>query len=446
VKSTVRIVLLVALGAVRPVGADGTLDPSFGHGGITTTSFFGSWTQDSASSLALMPDGRAVVAGYTNVDLEDTFMAVARYLPSGALDTTFDGDGMASVQFPAVPPGIGSGASAESVLLQPDGRVVLVGYLTVFQGEFFALARLNADGSPDTSFGESGRVTTPFPGWGVATAAVLQPDGRIVAVGMANPVYGPMPAAARYTADGRLDPTFGTNGQVTLSLPYPFTVQDVALQPDGKLVIAGQYGGYSPVADRDFGLVRLLPDGSPDPEFGTNGLVRSDFRGVENGYSVTVLPDGRLVLGGTRAVNKWWITDFALARYLPDGTLDTSFGTDGLATADSGLIEVADQLVRLPNGNLLIAGYASDANTWSDFLLARFLPDGALDDSFGTAGFLRTGFFQKSADECHAAAIAGPDRILTAGTVKPAGYLGPDFGLARYIITTTAEGPEAGVE
>jgi uncharacterized delta-60 repeat protein len=417
---TVLLLLVFLLCVVPGVDADGMLDPSFGTGGIVITYFPGS---SSAYSLVVLPDGRAVAAGTATLSLFGNAMAAARYLPSGVLDNSFGSNGEIIVQNPF----FNSFAQAEAVLLQPDGRLVLVGGLDNFMaGKFFELARLNTDGSPDGSFGSGGLVLTPFPGGGLAVAGALQPDGRIVAVGIAGPAI----AAARYNVDGSLDPTFGTGGQVTLPLAQPFAVRDVALQPDGKLVIAGT---YEPPGNFDFGLVRLLPSGAADPSFDGDGLVTSDFGGTESGRSVVVLGDGRLVLGGDRSTTG---TDFALVRYLADGSLDTTFGTGGLATADSGANEVADQLIQLPNGKLLVGGWTNNTNA-QDFLLARFQPDGALDTSFGTGGFIRTDVGAPWNDQCLAVAMAGVDRVLTAGFIHPG--TGFTFALARYIATTPVE-------
>jgi uncharacterized delta-60 repeat protein len=436
-KSMALVPFVVSLAAVPIVNADGTLDPGFGHGGRVVTDFGVLWPQlDTAASLAVQPDGRAVAGGSTNINLEQTVMAVARYLPSGALDASFSGDGRATVFFAGMPQGfIDVFASAEAVLVQPDGRLVLVGGIWTFAGRFFALARLNPDGSPDLTFGSGGQLTTKFPpagsppytGGAAAVAGLLLPDGRIVAVGVAGPDASPKIAAARYNADGLLDTTFGSQGRVLLSLAQSFLVRDAALQPDGKLVIAGIY------ASGDFGVVRLLPDGAPDPAFDGDGLATASFGGTEQGYSVVLLPDGRIVLAGSRYTASQWVSDFALVRFLADGTLDTSFGTGGLATADGGPWDTGEKIIRLPSGKLLVAGSSSGASDETDFMLARFEADGALDTTFGTAGFLRADF-STSVDECHEVAIAGPDLVVAGGGTGPT-YQPQDFALARYILT-----------
>jgi len=423
--------LLAVLLVAAPAAADGMLDPSFGNGGLVTTAFPGPFSNDAALSLVMLPDGRAVAAGYTNVNLENTYMAVARYLTTGALDTTFDGDGLVIVPFIFPPPSTDNGSEARAVLLQPDGRLVLVGWAAggLPNQSVIALARLNADGSLDTSFGTGGRVMTPMQGG--ATAGLLQPDGRIVAVGQA----GSSISAARYNTDGSLDPTFGNGGTLIVPLGGNFEIRDAKLQPDGKLVIAGTTPS-SPFLSRDFALVRLLPNGALDTSFSGDGLATADFGGIETGNSVIVLGDGRLVLAGSRGTAlPNTVTDFAITRYMPDGSLDTSFGTAGLALLDSGDPEYPEQLIQLFNGNLLVAGSTTNQGALVDFLLARLLPNGILDASFGTGGFLRTDF-GGGADGCYAVAIAAPDRILTAGT--KGGFPNVDFALARYIATTPA--------
>jgi uncharacterized delta-60 repeat protein len=424
-RKTCLLLLVAALGVVPGAVADGMLDPSFGNGGLVITNFPGNpfLTFDSATALVIMPDGRAVAAGGVG-DIDGPFMGAARYLPSGALDTTFGTNGWASVDCPPIT--VGAYPRARDAVLQPDGRIVLFGAcptLPTFQVGFL-LARLTLDGTLDSSFGTGGRVFTQFPvQTALAEAGVLQPDGRIVAVGSVN---GSTIAAARYNVDGSLDATFGTAGLLMLPLAQPFIARDVALQPDGKLVIAGRYGAG------DFGLVRLLTSGVPDPSFDGDGLATANFGGTESGYSVVVLPDGRIILGGTHNA------DFGLVRFLPGGSADLTFGTGGLATGSNGGPVIADEVIRLPNDNLLIAGSATDTGAARDFLLARFLPGGALDTSFGTAGFLRTDF-STSQDGCFAVALAAPDRILTAGFVSsPPGFPG-DFALARYIATTPVE-------
>jgi uncharacterized delta-60 repeat protein len=421
------LLLAVRLGAL-PAGADGMLDPSFGNGGLVITGFppppppnpFSA--NELVASLVVLPDGRAVAAGRASTEPTTPGMGVARYLPSGALDTTFSGDGLVSIGCQS----FGAGNGGVAVLLQPDGRLIVFG---TCPPSLFTVARLNVDGSLDASFGTGGMVFTSFPFFSFAVTGLLQPDGRIVAVGYGSSAAGnPLaPMAARYNADGSLDSSFGTGGQLTLPLAQEFLVRGAALQPDGKLVIAGRYG---PPGSLDFGLVRLLPNGAADPSFDGDGLATANFPGTEDGYSVVLLPDGRHVVAGSHD------GDFALVRFLPDGSLDTAFGTGGLATASFGAPVTPDEAVRLPNGKLMLAGSTNDTGPAQDFLLARFHADGPLDPSFGNAGFLRTDV-NASSNGCQAVAIAGPDLVLAAGGSCQS--VNCDFALARYIATTPVE-------
>jgi uncharacterized delta-60 repeat protein len=353
-------------------------------------------------------------------------MAVARYMFSGALDTTFDGDGKVVITFAA--PCCDTYAVAEAVLLQPDGRLVLVGQASTVDGWCYTLVRLNADGSFDRSFGTAGVVTTPT--GGTVVTGLLQPDGRIVAIGTTGATTI---VAARYNADGSLDPSFGSGGVATVPISGGFAVVAAALQPDGKLVISGAHPW--PFADvRDFALVRLLPGGALDSSFDGDGLATADFGMIESARSVIVLGDGRLVVAGYRGPVNGNPGDFAVVRFLADGALDTTFGRGGLVIADSGDPDQAEQVIQLPNGKLQVAGFADATGPNSDFLLARFLPDGVLDTSFGTDGLLRSDF-NGSPDQSNSIAIAGSDLLLTAGWSG----LPQDFALARYIASTPVE-------
>jgi uncharacterized delta-60 repeat protein len=412
------------------------LDPDFGTGGFVTTNF-SQFSTDAAGALAVQPDGRAIAAGSVQPNLAQSFMGAARYLPSGALDPSFDGDGLTTVVF-TVAPDI-SGAVGQ-VLLQPDGRIILVGSVGQSPAVLnYALARLNANGSLDGSFGTGGKVLTPMTsGVAAGTDAVRQPDGRIVVLGTTGSSSEPILALARYNPDGTLDGTFGVAGQVSLPLPTPFQGRALALQSDGRILVAGFTGGA--VGPADIGVVRLLPGGAPDSSFDGDGFVSSDFGALEFASSLAVLGDGRIVVAGHRSTP---MADLAVVRYLPNGAIDTTFGTAGITTADAGASEFGQELLVQPDGKLLVAG-ALFGSPSDDFILARFQAGGAHDTTFGTAGFLRTDFGGMGPELLLAAALAGPDRILTAGRVALSGT--DDFGLARYIASTPVEAISFSVE
>ena len=189
-----------------------------------------------------------------------------------------------------------------------------------------------AAGDLDPTFGIGGIVTTDFgSSTDDAQEVVIQPDGKIVAGGTRGLDF----AVARYNTDGSLDATFGTGGLVVTDLyggSYDIAGA-VALQPDGKIVLAGQTRTpASPVTDQDFALVRYNSDGSLDSTFGTGGIVRTDFGSPNDEGAVSVAIDsvGRIVaVGSTYTLFSPGGRDFAVARYNPDGTLDTTFDGDG---------------------------------------------------------------------------------------------------------------------
>jgi uncharacterized delta-60 repeat protein len=305
--------LCVALGGPAvALAAPGDLDPSFGTGGTVITSFGGS---DVASAVVVQPDGKLVVAGRTNI-AGNTVFALARYNPNGGLDPTFGTGGLVTTDF-------GSTDQALAVALQADGKIVTAGR----RGSDVIVARYNANGSQDTLFGSNGRVITNFGATELALTLVLQPDGKIVVAGRTNK---PAPngnfdfALARYESAGTLDLTFGTAGLVTTdfggSVDRAFAM---ALQPDGKLVVVGD-------SDANFALARYNSDGSLDPSFGTGGKVITTFGGTDQASAVILQPDGKIVVAGQTDTGV--SIDFALARYMPNGSLDGAFGIGGRVT------------------------------------------------------------------------------------------------------------------
>ena len=314
-------------------------------------------------------------------------------------------------------------------------EILLVGGFNGVGGDHFALARLNVDGTRDLSFGPGGTGTliTSFPGGASAQKGVLQTDGRIVVLGATTDSLSA--AFARYNADGSLDPGFGTGGRVTVPVPVlaPYRAVAVALQADGKIVALGT--GGQPPSPSVFVLVRLLPGGGPDPGFGAGGVVNSSFGIDEFASGLALLDDGRIVVSGS--VNGASTRDLALARFLANGALDTTWGTGGLARVDSGVDEVSGPLLLQPDGKFVLGGIALGTPD-SDFLLARILADGQLDTGFGSGGFLRHGFIPGETDQAAAIALAGPGRLVMVGRAdNPASSI--DFGVARYDATTPVE-------
>jgi len=342
----------VGFGLAR-YGVDGALDTSFGVGGRVLTSV-GAATAE-AHAAALQPDGAIVVAGsgYAGTQpAEVSQFAVARYTPDGALDPVFG---------VVLTPLSESGAEARAVALQSDGRIVVAGtaFASGTTSDALALARYNADGSPDTSFGSGGTVITTFDSGGAeadssparAAALVVQPDGKLVAVVSVGGHQGAF-ALARYLPSGALDSTFGIAGR---SRPRPgdgsAQAYAAALQPDGGIVVAGGVG--STAENVAFALARYTPTGDLDAGFGSGGLVTSTFDGGggSGAHAVVVERDGKIVAVGSGGGG------FAVVQYLADGTPDAGFGKAGVVlttVGDAGSMPAA--LGVQPDGKLVAAG------------------------------------------------------------------------------------------
>jgi len=403
----------------------GDLDPSFGAGGQVTTPILSGY--DGASAVVVQPDGKLVAAGHAYNTNNDTF-ALVRYNADGSLDGNFGTGGKVTTPF-----GIGSAASA--AVLQADGRLVAAGQMFTGSRNQFALVRYLATGGLDSTFGTGGKVGTPIGSIDdEASALVVQPDGKLVAAGYSDRGGNTTFALARYNAAGSLDTSFGTGGKVTTAIgSTDDEVLALVLQPDGKLVAAGFTASAGNTA---FALVRYNADGSLDTSFGTGGKVTTSIGSVDDKAIALVLqPDGKLVAAGYSKGGS--NIAFALARYNADGSLDASFGTAGkVTTAVESIDDAAFALLLQPDGKLVAAGYANDGSN-EDFAVVRYSADGSLDASFGAGGKVVTqiaGTF----GEANALVLQADGKLVAAGY----SYNGTDtdFALARYLGQVCGDG------
>jgi len=325
------------------------------------------------------------------------------------LDTSF---GAGGIVITAV-----SGLSdhAYSVAIQADGRIVAAGVTGVSSN--FALVRYNADGSLDASFGSSGIVvTSPAPGKWNAESLAIQGNGRIVAGGSDNSGIGGL---IRLMPDGTLDPTFDGDGKVTMAKG----VSAIAIQSDGKILAAGGH--------EDVMLTRYLPNGALDPSFGSNGVVTTAV-GPSNdqAYEVLIQPDGLILAGGYRH-DEVAGDDFMLARYLPDGSLDSSFGTGGVVISDVGDEGAWVQGIGLQSdGKILAAGHSSGSGT-GRIVVARYDTAGNLDPTYGEKGIVKTYIDQEA--EPSGAAMQSDDNLVVAGTLSKPGEDPSEILVVRYV-------------
>ncbi|MFZ1220816.1 MAG: delta-60 repeat domain-containing protein [Chthoniobacterales bacterium] len=417
-KAPLILALVLALfgGAGLAQAADGDLDPTFGNGGKVLTDFNSS--NDWLSRIAAQPDGKIVAIGDTHPSHRG---ALARYNPDGTLDQTFGNGGkvitVASVR-----------ESAAGLLILPDGKIMIGGSFGEFDTSFLLL-RFNSNGSVDSTFGNGGMVTTNL---GTDNdrvyALALQSDGKIVAAGKKGIQFNPTEqrkgnaALARYNPDGSLDPTFGSGGIVINDFGQGLESYaiEVVIQPDGRIVIAGE-SAYA------FLVARYNSNGTLDPTFGNGGFTEVNFGNLswDHGRDVLLQADGKIIVVGISEINSPY-DSFAVARFNPDGSLDQSFGNGGkFVMVDQGDLEAG---VLQSDGKLIALGTSGD-----DFELLRLNLDGSLDSTFGIGGIVTTTFGGSAADPSDL--ILQADGKLVAGGLSSTDnyFQNTDFALARYL-------------
>ncbi|MGB4269457.1 MAG: delta-60 repeat domain-containing protein [Spirochaetota bacterium] len=281
-------------------------------------------------------------------------------------------------------------------------------------------------GSLDTSFGNGGIVTTPIGTGDDSTYAIaIQSDGKIVVAGFANLSSNNDFALARYNYDGSLDTNFGTGGKVTTNFSSNADFgQAIAIDTYGRIVVAG----YCNSSDLDFALARYYSNGSLDSSFGTNGIVKTNFgSGGDTARAVVIDAYGRIVAAGDAFMGS--NNDFAFARYYSNGSLDIGFGNNGKLTTTIGSGHDSARAIAIDsNGRIVVAGYANNGTNY-DFALARYNPDGTLDTTFGNGGIVTTDFGVGD-DQAFCLAIDANGKIVVAGKARNGSNM--DFALARY--------------
>jgi uncharacterized delta-60 repeat protein len=344
--------------------------------------------------------------------------------------TFSSGDGVVTGDFTP-----GRSSTVTNFAVQADGRIVVSGGSYNGTNYDFSLARLEADGKLDTSFGYNGTMWTSIAGNDLALDMVIDPDSeKILQVGFkTNGDYRDI-VLARYTTDGMLDASFGVAGRTQLRYYGGFDgANAVALLDDGKIVVCGSASG-GPGKNVDVALYRFNSDGSFDTSF-KGGWTRDDTR---NDYArdIEALSDGKLLVGGHGgAVGASAPFDFSLARYNRDGTLDTTFGTGGRVVVDLGGSEYAYDMTVQTDGKILMAGH-SDVGLIRSFAVVRYNADGSLDTGFGTGGKVVTSVGDGGRASGQSVVVQPDGKILVSGscydTGPSGGIIDSDFAVVRY--------------
>ncbi len=401
--------------------SDGSLDTGFSGDGKVTTAI---GSEDYGNSLTVQSDGKILVAGYSWNNTDGSF-ALVRYNSNGSLDTSFSGDGKVTTAM-GFPYSYGN-----SVTLQADGKILLAGISDYGGNGGIALVRYNSDGSLDTGFSGDGKVTTAVGLYSEGNSVIIQADGKILVAGISNTnIYGTNEriALVRYNSDGSLDTGFSDDGKVTTAVGSQGFGKSVALQADGKILVAGySWNGSNP----DFALVRYNRNGSLDTSFSGDGKVTTAIGLDDYGYAVAVQADGKILVAGSSndGVRNVY---FALVRYNSDGSLDTGFSGDGKVTSNIG-INYWNQGYSISiqaGGKILVAGTSSYHGNNVDFGLMRYNADGSLDRTFDAVNTLNGS--ARYAARGAAVVLDSTVQIYDAELAVQGHYAGASVTLARH--------------
>jgi uncharacterized delta-60 repeat protein len=423
-------------GSAPPGGGGGSsrLDLACDTDGWLTYNYYGYLgfnTDDSIRAVVVQPDDKIIVGGYARYSASDDDFALARFNADCTLDTTFTSSAAGVGHF-----GGTSNDQIHALARQADGKIVAVGSTqwtgtTTGSNRNFALARYTSGGVLDTTFGSGGMVVTEVSGCsGVglcgdeeAFAVAIQADGKIVVAGYYSDLVTPLRwyfAVARYNTNGTLDTTFGAGGGlfgtgiVRTSIYGEDTARAIAIQTDGKIVVAGEAMNIA-AGTIDFALVRYTSAGALDTTFDTDGKVTTSFGATSGAFAMVLQPtDGKIVVAGDSN------GDTVLARYNSNGTLDTNFGGGDGWTLDTTL--TARAVALQADGKIVLAGRAVISGDVR-FAVARYNADGSLDSGYGVV----TTDFGTLNDRASAVAIQSDGKIIAAGSS------GGDFAMARFL-------------
>ncbi len=391
--------------------AAGVVDGTFGTSGQVTQDLALVAPFAQARAVAVQGDGKILVSGFVNRGATSLDFVLLRYLSTGTLDTSFGTQGYVTTA-------VGSETDfVSSMLVQPDGKIVLAGYTTNAGKRLPALVRYLNTGALDSSFGTGGIVTTVTTSDSAEIYDIaLQSDGKIVAAGSSlGATYNDV-VVFRYTTAGALDTTFGsgTGRTVTSVSTFDDVATSIAIDSSNRAVLGGISYGNADATSASFALLRYTTAGVADSTFDSDGRLTTAFTGkLAIAQSLLIQADNKIVLAGSTQSTSNGSASFALARYSgTNGALDTTFDTDGRAEFAFSGGDYAFDIAQDGEGRLLLAG--SIFNGSADFALARVTTTGALDTTFDTDGYLRFSTHDFD-DQAFSIALQADGKFLLAG-------------------------------
>ena len=391
-------------------------------------------TSCGGQGVVRQADGKLIVGGFVGDPLLGNYPGVghgfvlARYNANGTIDATYGSGGR-------VVTSDGGEKAVNDLVLQPDGKVIAIGY-----GEFpsllqIRLIRYESNGSIDMTYGTGGKVTATFTGGSTPGRGVLQPDGKLLVVGVTIAGSSYQGALARYNADGSPDMSFGTAGQAVID--FPDIAEEfiaVVLESDGRFYAIGDASDQSvpsPDYEQDFLIVHFNADGTVDGAYGTGGFVTTQFdvedNYAERAHAAVQQPDGKLVASGFSGYHG------AVARYNADGSLDPTFGDGGMVAIDR---THAYSLLLQPDGKLVMVGHVGSSGRGM-FSLTRLDPDGSVDASFAPCALVYTDLGDAVTAFTWDALLEPDGKIVVTGRTESLTSAGGSLVLARYGSSST---------
>jgi uncharacterized delta-60 repeat protein len=398
----------------------GDLDKTFGNGGKVNVGIGGYY--DVAKSMALQHDGKIVLVGYGKESIASfKGLSMARYLQNGEMDFDFGNYGIIHRVTKDLE------GEAYSVTIQKDNKIIVTGYSISPEtnNEEITLIRFTANGNVDDSFGEKGFIVTKISdGKDVAESVTIQNDGKVVIVGTTNHKPTTDIILVRYSENGIIDNSFGIGGFVTTDINSSLDVgKAVSIQQDGKIVVSG----FTHAKNKFYvTLLRYKSNGDLDPTFGKSGIVATDINGRRGKMDMVIQSNGKIIVVAPSEVNN--SHHFTVLRFNANGSLDKSFGNNGVTKTIIGNYSEAESVALDANGNIIVAGTTELGN--EQFVVAMYDQNGVLVSDFGLDGVVKQSFIKNSVDRAHSVVIDSDGNIIVAGETKN-GYT--TFGLIKLI-------------
>ncbi len=408
------------------IAQNGNLDNSFSDNGIVTTAV--GEKNDIAYDLAIQSDGKIVVAGISQNSQGMYDFAVVRYNINGTPDNGFSSDGKVITSV------IEGTEYANGVAIQEDGKIVVAGNTILNNAPYddYVVVRYNSDGTLDQSFHSGGIVKTNISRTDKGRSVAIQPDGKIVVAGYSYSGTTYDFSMVRYFSDGSLDTAgFGDKGKVMTDITQDNDYgMGMALQTNGKIIVVG-------TANRKLAIVRYNQDGSVDTDFGSGGatLISLENGLVGNDESVTIQPDNKIVVSCSY-YNQDGLSKIAVVRCDTTGAPDTEWGTDGIVKTSIGDSDDESSGIALQtDGKVLVSGFSFSSSSGDNFALVRYNTDGTPDNNFGNNGILTTSVAGGDGYDDAYAMTVDDDKIILCGRADNGSDY--DFAVVRYLQNST---------